>query len=185
MDQLLNAGFSCVDTGNFNHVRIYIISLNICINIKVDLISHLITDIFPVGIRNKMFPTLSCKMSVKTRCYACCHHSRLYRKCSATAKWINKYPVRFPRSQHKKCCCQILSDRCFGLKSSISSFMKGISCSIKSNSNLILHDKYSYRKTLSVFLEPVCMIALLHTFNHGLFHDTLYIRWAKELTLDA
>ena len=177
MNHVLHSGSLGIFPGCSHHIRVNVIALDVHLHILIYHILCLLHSLIPQLSWYDIGPALSCKLPVHTWCYICCHHGCLYRKCTTAAKRIHKYSVCMPWCKHYERCCKCLSQRRLARCQTVSSLVKGISRCIKCHHHLILVQKNPYRILCSVLREPINVIRPLHSLNHSLFHDRLYIRW--------
>ena len=118
-----------------------------------------------------------------SRCDIRSHHCRFNRKCSTSTKRINKDTALIPRSELDKCSRQCLLNRCFADHAAVSSLMKALTRSIKTNCHNILINNNSNRIIGTIFLKPIDVVMLFHSLYHRLFYNGLNIGRAEKLTL--
>ena len=174
-----------IGSGCLNDLRIQIISLNVHAHGVIYHLVGFIHGIIPAFARNDLLPVLRQEGTIHARCHVGCHHGCLNREGSASAEGIHQNAVFIPGGQHDEGCSQRLLDRCLTGQLAVSTLMKRFARSVQRHRHDIFIQGHAHRIICSGLRNHRHSIALLHTVDHGLFHDRLDIRRAKELTFDG
>ena len=182
---MINSRFFCILTANCDTGVVYVISLNVRVDIINDQIIGFIPGIIPELTWKQMLPFLCREFPVHARSNVRSHHRRLYGKSPAPAERIDQYAVTFPRCEHDQSGSQVFRDRSLIVKHSVASLVKALPAGVDTDHYLIFIQEYPHGIIVSVFHEHFPMIGVLHPLDHGLFHDRLDVSGRKKCGLDG